>query len=75
MCVTICENKYICVSQHTFLHTSEIAEVREKDGAGWQGELWEKGKKKEADGVKREGWEEHAHTAPTYSHACTQEDQ
>ena len=54
---------------------SEIAEVREKDRLGRQGELWEKGKKKEADGGKREGREEHAHTAPTYSHACTQEDQ
>ncbi len=31
--------------------------------------------KKQAEGGKREGREDHGHTAPIYSHACTQEDQ
>lgn len=40
---------------------------------GGKGNFGEK-EKKEADGAEREGREEHAHTAPTHSHAFTQED-
>lgn len=52
---------------------SEIVEMRENDGAGWQGNFREKERKK-ADGGERKGREEHAHAAPPHSHACTQED-